>query len=444
MLFWRTRAEAAEAVAAQWRTIQNRTLWKLFSALDQLRARVAPLHTRRARLVLGTAHAAARVLAATGRARGVAADQLKPRGHKDVLFVYDEPGAWTIYRCDHHAEQLKCLGMSSDVVRSDGIDLVAALDQYETFILNRVEWSERIAAFVDGAHSAEKSVIFGTDDLIFEPDLYRQFAFLDEAAESDREAWRERLDGFRRTMAACDGAIVSTEPLARYARRLISRVHVVSNAVSSDMVRHADEALESRSFAEKVASGRDVTIAYLSGTPSHNRDFSEAADAVVWALETYPHAWFLVVGRLDLDPRFEAFGSRVTRIPKQRFDALPTLIARIDINLAPLEPGNPFTECKSCVKYLEAALLAVPTIASPRPDLARVIDAGRNGLLADNPDEWREALGRLIESEEVRRQIGAEAHEDVRRNHTTEVCAPMLEQALADLGSGLLAPREAG
>jgi glycosyltransferase involved in cell wall biosynthesis len=340
-----------------------------------------------------------------------------------VLFVHDEGGAWTLYRCDHQAEQLAELGMSCDIVRSGSVDLRSAVAHYDTFILNRVAWNDDVAAFVDAAHRAGKRVIFGTDDLIFEPELERCFAFLDNATDADRANWRGRLDAYRRTLAACDAAIVSTEPLAEHARRHVGHVDVVHNAVSGEMVRLADEALEQRPNAGVAADGRDVTIGYLSGTPGHNRDFLEAADAVLWALATYPKARLLVVGPLDLDRRFDTLEGRVTRVPKQRFDSLAALTARIDINLAPLERDNPFTECKSCVKFLEAALVGVPTVASGYPDFARVIESGRNGILADRPSAWTDALGELIESKQRRDEIGVRAFEDVRETHTTRARA---------------------
>jgi glycosyltransferase involved in cell wall biosynthesis len=382
---------------------------------------------------LGTARRAARALAPLARPPRSAAARFTPSRHKDVLFVYDESGAWTSYRCDHQAEQLKHVGMSADVVRSTDIDLVAAVGHYGTFILNRVQWSEELARFAEAARRAGRRVVFDTDDVIFERELFLQFAaFLHGAGDSARKTWSDRIEGYRKTLEACDRAIVSTDPLAAYARPRVGRVDVVYNAVSAKLEGAAHEALGERSYAEQVAGGRDVTIGYLSGSASHNRDFLEAAEAVLWVLEEYPHAKLLVVGFLELDPRFEPFRSRVTRIPKQPFHTLLKLTARVDINLAPLERENPFNECKSCVKYLEAGLVGVPTVASARPDFVRVIEHGRNGMLADEPSEWQEALGELVESHERRRSLGSAAHDDVRTNHTTKARAPLLLRALEE------------
>jgi glycosyltransferase involved in cell wall biosynthesis len=348
----------------------------------------------------------------------------EPVGHKDVLFVFDEPGAWTRYRCDHQGEQLSFLGMSSDIVQSSRLDLAAAVDHFDTFVLNRVEWSDEIAVFADRARSQDRTVIFDTDDLLFEPTFDQHFAFYDDRGEDERRAWSEKLARYQATLRASDGAIVTTEPLQQHARRYSERVEVVYNAVSEEMVRLAD-----KSLARRRTDG-EVRIAYLSGTRTHNRDFLEAADAVLWALEEYPDARFLAVGKLDLDARFDRFGPQVERIPIQPWEMLPKLLARIDVNLAPLERDNPFAACKSCVKYLEAGLLGVPTIASAQPDFVRVIEPGRNGLLADSPPEWQEALRQLIESAVLRDEIGTAAHADVRRHHTTKTRARLLAEVL--------------
>jgi glycosyltransferase involved in cell wall biosynthesis len=341
-----------------------------------------------------------------------------------VLFVYDQPGAWTRYRCEHGAEELRSLGVACDVAQAVRVDLSAAVERYETFVLNRVEWRAEVETFVEHARARDRAIVFDTDDLIFEPDLVGHLAAFDGWSEEERIGESDRLARYRETLRACDAAIVTTTPLAGFAQRHVARVEVVFNAVSREMVRLSDRARRRQSSADVV------TIAYFSGTRSHNRDFLHAADAVLWALETYPSTRFLAVGKLDLDERFAAWGERVERAPLMPWQALPKLLGRVDINLAPLEPGNPFTECKSCVKYLEAALVAVPSIASPRPDFVRVIEDGRNGLLAESPDEWREALRRLIERPGLRVDVGSAACADVQAGHTTQRYAKLLGEAL--------------
>jgi glycosyltransferase involved in cell wall biosynthesis len=433
---WKLRAESAEAAIAVWRATQGRSLWRFLVAVDRLRARVAPPRTRRDRMARAAARRLSNALLRIGRDIPQRIDRVAPTGHKAVLFVFDDLGGiCTRYRCDHQAEQLKFLGVSHDIAHSAEIDLAAAVDHYECFLLSRVEWNDQVAAFFERARASDKLVIFDTDDLIFEPELDRHFAFLDGATDEQRAQWIEKLNAYRKTLEECDGVTVTTETLRQFGLRRNERVEVVFNAESEELLRLADEAIGADARDVPAYAGGDVTIAYLSGTPTHNRDFREAADAVLWALENYPNTRFLVVGKLELDPRFDRFASRLTRIRKQPWQAVPGILTQVDINLAPLERENPFTESKSCLKYLEAALLGVPTVASPRDDFARAIDHGRNGLLADNRHEWREAIRMLIESKDLRRDVGMAAYEDVRRSHTTKARAPMFEQALRNLAN---------
>jgi glycosyltransferase involved in cell wall biosynthesis len=351
----------------------------------------------------------------------------RPAGHKDALFVFESPGPWTRYRCDHQAEQLAICGGTSDVVQADRLRLADAVDHYDVFVLYRVGWSNDVEGLVEAAAAGRKTVVFETDDLVFEPELTHHLAFLASWSDEERAGQVARFAAYRRTLEACGRAIVSTEPLAWFAERHVEEVDVLANAVSHDMIERADAVLASTS---RRRSAKDVTIAYLSGTRTHDRDFLEAADAVLWALDTYPDVRFVAAGKLQLDERFDEWGSRVERVPLRPFEALPDLLATVDINLAPLEPDNPIAACKSCAKYLEGGLLRVPTIASPRPDFSRVIEHGVNGLLAETPAEWRDAVRRLIDAADERRELGAAAHADVRANHTTAARATSFAAAL--------------
>ena len=89
---------------------------------------------------------------------------------------------------------------------------------------------------------------------------------------------------------------------------------------------------------------------------------------------------------------------------------LPAEMARFDINLAPLEVGNPFCEAKSELKFFDAALVNVPTIASPTGPFRRAIDHGRTGFLATSGDDWYLYIKRLVQDPALREQLGRNAY----------------------------------
>jgi glycosyltransferase involved in cell wall biosynthesis len=352
-------------------------------------------------------------------------------GRKGFLFVSGPGGEAARYRCRHQAEQLELVGETADVGYFAELDLESLVDHYDRFVLYRVPWDERLERFVERARERGKPVVADVDDLVFDPERAH---LLHELSLLNGDARRQREDSIARlgqTLAAVDGVVVSTEPLRTAASRLNPRVVVAPNAVSAEMVEDGKRARAAR------RARPEVVVAYLSGTSTHDRDFLEAADAVVWALERYPHVQFWAVGFLSLDERFNAHGDRVVLLPFRPWQRLPELLAEIDVNLAPLQLDNEFTDAKSGLKYLEAALVGVPTLASATNDFRRVIDPEVNGLLATDPDEWRRALGRLVESEDLRRSLGEAARSDVLSHHTTAARAAETHNALlAAFGQG--------
>jgi glycosyltransferase involved in cell wall biosynthesis len=348
----------------------------------------------------------------------------RPVRHKDLLFVSALTGDTIRYRCYHPAEALAFAGVSSDVKVHRHVALRDQLDRYGAFVLHRVPWDDEVSSFVEEARQRGRPVLFDSDDLVFEPTIVRN----GPTNDAHREPLPDEIRRLRQTLREADGVIVSTEFLAERAREQNTNVRVIHNVVSMEMVAHADEILRKPAPTD----GR-VTITYAAGTPTHDRDFAEVADAILATLDEQPNAYFVGIGHVRVDERFARYHSQVKLLPMQKWRDLPQVLAGADVNIAPLEPDSPFTESKSCIKYLEAGLLGIPTIASPRSDFARAIDDGVNGVLAEGRAAWREALGRLVESAPARRELGSCAQEDVRRSHTTAACFRSMCETLESL-----------
>jgi glycosyltransferase involved in cell wall biosynthesis len=231
-------------------------------------------------------------------------------------------------------------------------------------------------------------------------------------------------------MAACDAVIVSTHALAAYAATIGKPVWVHQNAFSRQMLVLAQDALEHR----RKSSDR-VTIVYASGTPTHNSDFQVVRRALTHVLKSHPHVELLVIGDVDVGAGWASAGRRIRRLPPVHWTNLPRLLARADINIVPLETTNPFCRAKSEVKYIEASLVEIPTIASRIDSYATAIKHGDTGLLADDEGDWIEALETLVNDEACRHALGIRAKNDVISRYSPQVRAQHLRELLCAVQS---------
>jgi glycosyltransferase involved in cell wall biosynthesis len=215
------------------------------------------------------------------------------------------------------------------------------------------------------------------------------------------------MQRIRKLLLASDASIASTQYLADQIQRTASlRIWIHRNAFSLEMLKRSNEAREA------VPAGREpgrVLIGYASGTPTHNRDFEMIRPALKQVLARYPQADLQLIGPLDPGDDWSELAERIRRQKLVPWRRLPGLLAGLDINLAPLLTDNPFAQSKSEIKYMEAALVGVPTIASPTDAFCYAIRPGENGFLANTTEEWASALSRLIEDGSLRRRVGEEA-----------------------------------
>jgi glycosyltransferase involved in cell wall biosynthesis len=64
--------------------------------------------------------------------------------------------------------------------------------------------------------------------------------------------------------------------------------------------------------------------------------------------------------------------------------------------------------------------LEIPTLMSPVGVNSEIIQDGVNGYLANEVDEWVEKISKLVESEELRKQLGQKARETVLNHYSIE------------------------
>ena len=343
-------------------------------------------------------------------------------GGRRIVLVSGEPGTpGHRYRVTRLAAALRRIG--DDVVVLDvpqaASSRIAALRDIDLLVLWRTVWGDELATAVRTARRGGALVVFDVDDLMIDPraattdviDGIRSQGL----TEADVADWYTRM---RRTVEQVDVCTCTTEALADHLRRLNRPVWVLPNGF--DDATAARSRLARRTVDAGPGSSAVVRIGYAAGSRTHQRDFALIAPAVAQVLRGHPDVRLVLFrDAFDLDefPEFDELRGQVEWRAVVALDDLPDELARFDVNLAPLEVGNPFCEAKSALKFFEAALVDVPTVASPTEPFRQVIVPGTTGLLATTVPEWDAALEQLVGDAELRRRIGAAARRSVLDAH---------------------------
>lgn len=336
-----------------------------------------------------------------------------------VIYVSGEPGTpGHLYRVLR--PMAACRGEAGWMAATEIPSRIKEIEAAEILVLWRTPWNEQIGQAVDAARRSGTKIIFDVDDLMIDPDLAR-LDVIDgiRTQHLTEDSVRTHYNAVKRSMASADLCLATTEELADQMRRLWMPAQVLPNGFDHEILILARLAVRRR---QKEPDDGLIRIGYAGGSKTHQRDFSVCVDAVAEVLREMPECRLVLFrsedGRtpiLDAD-EFPDLRRLERQIEWRNFvppEELPNEIARFDVNLVPLEVGNPFCEAKSELKFFEAALVDVPTIASPTGPFRRAIHDGRSGFLASTPEEWRVSLRRLVEDPALRKMIAKEAHRAV-------------------------------
>ncbi len=347
-----------------------------------------------------------------------------------VLFASGIDGFCHRYAVLHWAEQLSTQGIEATVRAHVDPRLVGDLGSHDALVVYRTPMSPWIEYLLEEARACARPTMFAVDDLIVDETIPEP-GLLRDRTESERRSWHDGVRRYRAVMSACDATLGSSAPLVACAARAGRPAYL-------HRAGFGRQELACAARTTRRASDDTIRVGYFSGTPTHDADFATITPALLALMHDRPQVELVVGGSLTLDPAFEQLSARVHREPWVPWTALPARIAAVDINLAPLDWHDPFTAAKGAIKFLEAAAVGVPTVASPTDAFRDAIAHERTGLLAADETAWREALTRLVDDADTTRRLGLAAREDaLTRFHPTTQGRALAEimRTLVDAGA---------
>jgi glycosyltransferase involved in cell wall biosynthesis len=165
-------------------------------------------------------------------------------------------------------------------------------------------------------------------------------------------------------------------------------------------------------------------IVYGSGTKAHNRDFNVLVGPALCALfDRYPQARLTVIGHLKLSAELAAFGSRIRQIELvESREEYVALLSAHDVNLAVLSTGVA-ADCKSEIKWTEAAVCRIPSIVSPTATYLETVADGVTGFIARETSDWQRIMAMLIEDPLLTSRVGEAACAHVTERYSMRALA---------------------
>lgn len=293
------------------------------------------------------------------------------------------------YRCYHPAESLVQAGNNCTVLSSKHFFENPNFN-HDIYVFHRPNIArQNFMLVIDFLRKQGATLIADYDDLIFGTPEIALISSAFKNGTMDEETAVQAFAINHAGLQQFDKVSVSTAPLAERVREFnpSAKVVIASNFLPNSIVStHAE-------LGTPYIKRPSTTIGYFAGTQSHNKDFPIVSEVLYRVLLENPRFKLLVVGPVHL-PQGIASLPNVNTAPVVNFLRLPSLMSMCATVIAPLETSA-FNECKSRVKFLEAALSGCRLIATPIPDMVAV---GEDHItMAENADEWYEALSSVYD-----------------------------------------------
>jgi len=346
---------------------------------------------------------------------------------KGIIFISGEshtPGH--VYRISRYMETYQGFGISAEWLEPEVIYANPKLiDNCQILIIWRIPMNRHLNMVINRAKSNNIIAIYDLDDYMFDPTIA-----IPEITDAirfkgiDIKYIKDLYANMYNVIKECNIVTSPTEFLSTRMEEILTHpTYTLPNGYDYETLLQSNNIIKNPKSNDTL-----IRIGYAGGTQTHQKDFELVVHSIAEIFKEYPSVRLVIfsdVLKIEEFPILSNYNSRIESRQMVPLNELQYEIARFDINIAPLKI-NPFNEAKSELKYFEAALLEIPTIASPTQPYKGVINHGKNGLLAHDSNQWYESIKKLIDDSDLRKTIGKTARRHVlwhfspeHRNHQT-------------------------
>lgn len=224
-----------------------------------------------------------------------------------------------------------------------------------------------------------------------------------------------RRDYFKASFKRADMVSTTTDTLKKFFTKINQNTVVLPNVIDFDL------------YPRIECVKKDIRILWQGGA-SHYEDLFMIADTIKRIVKKYNNVKFVFFGDMRFYGLFKEIKDKIEWHSWVQHVAYPYKLATLnpDINLCPII-DNEFNRHKSAIKYLEASVFKIPTIASDIPPYIDVM-SDQDGMLV-HKDGWYDAIENLIKDESKRKRLGEKAYDKTLQEYDADKKAHLWKDA---------------
>ncbi len=324
----------------------------------------------------------------------------KNTSKKNVVYLYERPDTTTFrYRVYNMCQALEYSDRwnGSFFFEQELDQLRRYLQDIDVVIISRMRWTPIIGNVLTCLRKEEIPVCFDTDDLVISIEhipLLMNTLNVDFAEQANIDSWFASVSRAWYVGSQCQNTIGTNDFLCGRLKEVFGTLsYAICNFLNNEQITVSKKLYEAKKSVGRKKS--PFTIGYFSGTPSHANDFRKVAVELGALLETYSEITLRVVGYMEFPEILKKHikSGRVVSHPLVDFLTLQKAMADVDVSIVPLI-DNEFTNCKSELKYFEAAIVGTVTCATPTYTYRTSIQHEKTGFLC-REGEWFSTIERL-------------------------------------------------
>ncbi|MBI4550394.1 MAG: glycosyltransferase family 4 protein, partial [Candidatus Omnitrophica bacterium] len=231
--------------------------------------------------------------------------------------------------------------------------------------------------------------------------------------------WMQDDDETVKLLRGAARNVVGNGVLADFAGSLNPRWTVIPTALDTE-----------KYFPEPCAPRRPLTIGW-SGSYSTNFYLNGVIPALRKLSQTHSFKLLIVSDSPDFIDLKALAGIPLEFVPWSAEREVENL-RRMDVGIMPLLDDE-WARAKCGLKALLYMSVGIPAVCSPVGVNNEIIRDGSNGFLASDEEAWRLKLARLLDDDDLRREMGRAARRTVEERYSLTVNFPKWREALDEI-----------